>query len=180
MSYLQLLWSFLKIGALTFGGGYAMLPILQDEIIKRRQWLSDIEVMDYFMMSQCLPGVIAVGTSILIGKKIKGNLGGIIAALGVSLPSMVMMAAVTALVETTIDLPVVGYALAGIRVAVSVLVVNTVAQLLKTSIVDIKTFILFAVALAVALIFSFSPVIFVIVAAVAGIVLKLVAGGKAS
>lgn len=180
MIYLQILWSFIKIGALTFGGGYAMLPILQNEVVKRRQWLTETEAVDYFMMAQCLPGVIAVGASILVGKKVKGNLGGILATLGVALPSMVMMSLLAALVETTIDLPMVGYALAGIRVAVCVLIANTVAQLIKKAVIDLKTFILFAAALALTLIFSFSPIIFVVVAAVVGIVLKLVAGRKTS
>ena len=86
--YLQLFWAFIKVGALTFGGGYAMLPILQRDIVEKHGWVNDEEVMDYYAMAQCLPGIIMVNTSVFIGRHRKGTAGGIVAGLASALPSL--------------------------------------------------------------------------------------------
>ena len=74
--YLQLFWAFIKVGGLTFGGGYAMLPILQRDIVEKYGWATEEEVMDYYAMAQCLPGIIMINTSAFIGQHRKGTLGG--------------------------------------------------------------------------------------------------------
>ena len=86
-SYLDLFWTFARIGVLTFGGGYAMLPIIQREIVEKKGWVSETEVMDYYAIGQCTPGVIAVNTATFTGRKIGGNLGGVVATAGVVFPS---------------------------------------------------------------------------------------------
>ena len=88
---LKMFLAFAKIGAVTFGGGYAMLPILQRDIVNKHGWATDDELMDYFAIGQCTPGIIAVNTATFIGYKNKGILGGIFATLGVVSPSVLIL-----------------------------------------------------------------------------------------
>ena len=89
------LWSmffaFARIGGLTFGGGYAMLPMLQREVVEKRGWATEEELMDYYAIGQCTPGVIAVNTATFIGQKYRGDLGGIVCTLGVVFPSLIII-----------------------------------------------------------------------------------------
>ena len=87
----DLFWTFCKIGALTFGGGYAMLPLIQREIVENKKWSTEKEILDYYAVGQCTPGVIAVNTATFIGYKLKGIIGGIIATLGVVFPSLIII-----------------------------------------------------------------------------------------
>ena len=92
-----LFWSFARIGCFTFGGGYAMLPMLQKEIVEKLAWATESEIMDYFAIGQCTPGVIAVNTATFIGYKRKGVIGGIIATLGIIFPSIVIITAIASI-----------------------------------------------------------------------------------
>ena len=94
--YLDLFWTFAKIGAFTFGGGAAMLPILQQEIVDKKGWCSEEELTDYYAIGQCTPGIIAVNTATFVGVKQKGNLGGVVATLGVVFPSVVIITIIAA------------------------------------------------------------------------------------
>jgi chromate transporter len=123
-------------------------------------------------VAQCTPGIIAVSTAAFVGKRVKGNLGGISAVLGVCIPSMVMITAAAALLSGFMDIPAVAYALGGVRACVCALIVNAIAKLFKSSVIDIKTLVLFALALAAALIWRPSPLIFIAAAVPAGILLK--------
>ena len=87
----DLFWTFARIGVVTFGGGYAMLPILQREVVETKGWATEEELMDYFAIGQCTPGVIAVNTATFVGQKNKGIFGGIVATLGVVFPSLVII-----------------------------------------------------------------------------------------
>ena len=86
--YLDLFLTFARIGALTFGGGYTMLPIIQKEVVEKKKWVDSEDVLDYYAIGQCIPGIIAVNTAIFIGNKKKGVWGGIAAALGAVFPSL--------------------------------------------------------------------------------------------
>ena len=125
---INLFLAFAKIGAVTFGGGYAMLPILQRDIVKKHGWATDEELMDYFAIGQCTPGIIAVNTATFIGYKQKGVLGGIFATLGVIFPSIVIISVIAAFITNYADLPVVRYAFNGIRVCVCILILNAVLK----------------------------------------------------
>ena len=83
--------AFAKVGAMTFGGGYAMIPILERELIDKRGWATNEELMDYYAVGQCTPGIIAVNTATFIGNKLLGTIGGIIATLGMVFPSLVII-----------------------------------------------------------------------------------------
>lgn len=178
MIYLELFWTFIKIGGLTFGGGYAMLPMLQAEIVDKKKWVTEEELLDYYAIAQCTPGVIAVNTATFAGKKVKNNLGGVIATLGVVFPSLVIITIIAAVLSNFMSIPEVNYALSGIRVCVCVLIVNAVIKLLKKSVVDIKTGVIFVAILFASLFTNISPVIFVLLAALAGIVMNVWIGGK--
>ena len=169
---LDLFITFAKIGAMTFGGGYAMLPILQREIVYDRHWARDEELADYFAIGQCTPGVIAVNVATFIGRNKAGNLGGIIATLGVVFPSIIIISLLAGIIKTVEELEWVKHAFAGIRVCVCVLIFNAVLKLFKSAIIDRKTLCIYLVILAGSFAFNISPVIFVILAGVAGVFLK--------
>lgn len=170
--------TFAKVGVMTFGGGYAMLPILQREVVENKGWATEEELTDYFAIGQCTPGIIAVNTATFIGQKNKGVIGGIVATLGVVFPSLIIISLLAGVIEAFSHLVLVQHALAGIRVCVCVLILDAVVKLYKKAIVDKITLGMFiAIALA-AFFLNVSPVIFVVVAAVLGIVIKALGGKK--
>lgn len=164
--------TFMQVGGLTFGGGYAMLPILQREVMEKRDWATDEELADYFAVGQCTPGIIAVNTATFVGQKQAGILGGIVATLGVVAPSLVIISILTGFINTFAELAVVKNAFAGIRVCVCVLIFNAVCKLWKGSVKSKLALAIFAVVTLGSLFFDLSPVLFVVVAAVLGIGLE--------
>ncbi len=174
-----LFFTFAKVGVMTFGGGYAMLPILQREIVEKKGWATDEELMDYFAIGQCTPGVIAVNTATFIGQKLCGFLGGVVATLGVVFPSLIIISLLAGVIEAFKEIELVQYAFGGIRVCVCVLILNAVVKLLKKAVVDWKTLVIFiAVTLCSTIFTSLSPIVFVLIAAVLGIAIKTIEGGK--
>lgn len=163
---------------MTFGGGYAMLPILQREVVDNKGWTTEEELMDYFAIGQCTPGVIAVNTATFIGQKQKGVLGGIVATLGVVFPSLIIISLLAGVIEAFSHIQWVQHAFGGIRVCVCVLILNAVVKLLKKAVVDVPTGIIFALVAVGSYFLPISPVIFVLMAAVAGIALKSMGGKK--
>ncbi len=169
--YLDLFLIFARIGAVTFGGGYAMLPILQKEIVQSRGWASDEEIMDYYAISQCTPGIIAVNTAIFIGYKCKKELGAIAAALGMVFPSIVIILVIAMFLSNIMAYPVVQMAFSGVRIAVGVLVVHATVTLYKKGVVDLTTFIIFVLVFLVLMFTSISPIPVVVTSAILGILL---------
>ena len=176
---IELFLAFARIGGLTFGGGYAMLPMLQREVVENKKWATEAELMDYYAVGQCIPGVIAVNTAVFVGNKVRGLFGAIAASLGVISPSIVIIVAIAAFIQSFSELEIVQNAFAGIRVAVCVLILTAVMKLFKKAIVDKFTFILFAIVFGLTVFVDISPIIFVIIAAIAGIVIKCMKEGKA-
>ncbi|MBE6882160.1 MAG: chromate transporter [Oscillospiraceae bacterium] len=177
----ELFLAFARIGGLTFGGGYAMLPMLQREVVENKHWATEAELMDYYAVGQCVPGVIAVNTAVFVGSKVKGLAGAVAASLGVIFPSLAIIIAIAAFIQSFSELEFVQNAFAGIRVAVCVLIFSAVAKLYKKAIVDKFTFILFAAVFALSVFTKISPILFVIIAAVLGIIVHVffLKGGKA-
>ena len=169
---LSLFLTFAKVGVMTFGGGYAMLPILQREVVENKGWATDEELTDYFAIGQCTPGVIAVNTATFIGQKRRGILGGIAATLGVVFPSLVIIAALAGVITTFSHLAWVQHAFAGIRVCVCVLIFNAVLKLWKGAVKDVWGLVIFLVILALSVFTKLSPIIYVLAAAVAGMLIK--------
>ena len=146
--------TFAKVGVMTFGGGYAMIPILEREIVDRQGWASSEELMDYYAVGQCTPGVIAVNTATFIGYKIAGPLGGIVATLGVVFPSVVIITLIAAFLSNFADIPVVQHALAGVNACVVALIASSVIKLGKSTLKNKASRCIFAVVLALAVLGS--------------------------
>ena len=170
--------TFAKIGALTFGGGYAMLPMLQREVVEKNKWATEEELMDYYAIGQCTPGVIAVNTATFVGQSQRGTWGAIFATAGVVFPSFVIISVIATILNNFSDIAAVKYAFAGIRVCVCVLILNAVIKLFKKSVPDVIAGIVFAIVLLASVIFDVSPIIIVPVAAVLGIGVQLWRGKK--
>ena len=171
--YIDLFLTFAKVGVMTFGGGMAMLPMLQREIVENKGWASEEELMDYYAIGQCTPGIIAVNTATFIGKKLKGVTGGLIATLGIIFPSVVIITILSAIITQFRDIEWVGHAFAGIRVCVCVLIVSAAIKLGRKSLIDIPTVIIFAVVFLGSLFLDISPVLYVVLAAGAGIIMQV-------
>ena len=168
----ELFLTFAKIGVMTFGGGMAMLPILEREIVQNKKWATEEELVDYFAIGQCTPGIIAVNTATFIGQKKKGVLGGIAATLGVVFPSLIIITVLAGLITNFAHLAWVQNAFAGIQVCVCVLIFNATVKLLKKSVVDKPTAAIFLAVLVGSAVMDVSPVWFILAAAVLGILLK--------
>ena len=169
---LSLFLTFARIGAFTFGGGYAMLPMLQREVVQSRKWATEDEVFDYFAIGQCTPGVIFVNTATFIGYKQKGILGAIFATAGGVFPSLIIIMIIAAVMTKFADLPIVQNAFGGIRVVVGVLIINAVSGMWKKSVVDKLGVIIAILSFAVATFVDISPVWLVLLGAVIGILAK--------
>ena len=168
---LYLVWC--KMGLFTFGGGYAMLPIIQREVVEKRKWATEDEIIDYYAIGQCTPGVIAVNTSTFVGYRIAGIPGGIAATLGVITPSLIIITLIAAFLAGFQDIPMVQRALSGIRISVCILMASSLWQLGKKSVGDLFG----AVLCVLAFVFSyFTPVSTVLLVVCAGIC-GLVKGG---
>ena len=165
--------TFLKIGAVNFGGGYSMLPLLERELVTEKKWVTTEDLLDYFAIGQCTPGVIAVNTATFIGSKLRGVIGGIAATLGVVFPSLVIISVIAAFISNFADLAVVKDAFAGIRVCVFVLILNAVVKLGKASVKDALTLCICLAVLAASVLLDLSPIVFVLCAGIAGIVAKV-------
>ncbi len=166
--------SFFRIGGLTFGGGYAMLPMLEKEVVEKHGWIDQEQLLNYFAIGQCTPGIIAVNTATFIGYKQRGIPGAIIATLGVIFPSFIIISIIAALLHNFADIPAVQYAFNGIRVAVCALILKAVIKLLKSSVKNWISWVLLILSFLVIIIFDISPVFVVIAAAITGIVYGLI------
>ena len=178
LKHIKELWAlytaFFRMGALTFGGGYAMLPMIEREVVDKHKWATIEEVMDYYAISQCTPGVIAVNVATFIGHKTKGILGGIIATLGVITPSLILISLIASLLQTFYDNNYVKSAFQGIGVAVCAILVQAILKIGKAGLVDKFTWILAIAGFMAAWLFKIPPLIVIVVAGIAGIVYKII------
>lgn len=193
--YLDLFLTFSRVGVCTFGGGYAMLPVLQREIVEKKHWSTEEDLADYYAVGQCTPGVIAVNTATFVGCKVKGPAGGVIATLGVVFPSVVIITVIAAFLQQFADIPWVAHAFAGVRAGVCALILSSILKLRKSTLVDLPSVILFLCVLALALTGNFvplptqvfrgraldflcSPVILVLLSGLAGLCIRAAKGGR--
>ena len=167
--YLKLFISFFKIGAFTFGGGWAIIPRIEREVVDKQNWIKREDFVDALAIAQSLPGVLAVNISILIGNKLRGLKGCLTATLGTILPSFLIILAIAIWFVQTYDNPVVERIFKGIRPAVVALIVSPVFSTAKTARINIKTVIIpIIVALSIWL-GGVSPIWFVLLGAIGGI-----------
>ncbi len=176
---LQLFLIFARIGGFTFGGGYAMLPMLQKELVENKKWATNEELIDYYAIGQCTPGIIAVNVATFVGFKKKGVLGAIFATLGMITPSLIIVGTIAAFISGFQDYEVVQWAFSGIRAAVVALILSSIWKIAKKSLVDIFAVIIFLIVAVVSFFTDLSPVIFVVAAGLCGLVLNLTGLRKA-
>lgn len=170
---LELYITFFKIGIMTFGGGYAMLPLLQTEIVEKHAWASKEEILNYFAVGQCTPGIIAVNTSTFIGYKRAKIPGGIVATLGFISPSILIILVVARVLNQFMDNVWVAHAFAGIRVAVCALVLKSIISMWKTGVKNAWGVLLFLIAFVMVAFVGISSVWLVICALALGILLQV-------
>lgn len=176
---LSLFLTFAKIGGITFGGGLTMLPLLTREVCEKRKWATEEELLDYYAVGQCTPGIIAVNTATFIGYYQAGVLGGIFATIGMVAPSVAIIIIVASVLQHFMEYQIVASALMGIRAVVCALLAHTVITLSKKSLVDLPTTILFIIGLILSFIFDITPIIIVIIGGVAGVIIGKIKEVKA-
>lgn len=170
---LELYCTFFRIGGLTFGGGMAMLPMLKREIVEKYGWATEEELLDIYAIGQCTPGVIAVNTSTYIGYQQGKLVGSIFATLGMISPSLIIISLIASILKEFMALPIVLHALAGIRITVCALMLNTVFSLMKSGIKDKLGVLLFLFGFLLATFTPIPTILLVVCAAVIGIFIKL-------
>ena len=170
---IDLFLTFMRIGAFTFGGGYAMLTLIPREVVDNKKWATEQEVLDYYAVAQCTPGVIAVNTATFIGYKKAGTKGAILATIGVVLPSVIIIGIIATVLTAFMEYKIVGHILAGIRACVAVLIINAVFTMSKKALVDKVCVGIMIAAFLVSVIFkSVSPAFIVLAAAIFAIFFK--------
>jgi Chromate transport protein ChrA len=160
--------SFFQIGLFTFGGGYAMLPMLEKECVDKHAWATRDELLDIFALAQCTPGVIAVNTATFLGKKQAGIPGAALATLGVITPSLIIISLIAALLKNFANLEPVRHALAAVRVAVTALIFASVYKMAKSALKHPLSYVIALVAFLLVALFGTSPVAIVLAAALIG------------
>lgn len=162
--------TYFRVGAVTFGGGYAMIPILEREVVKKKNWVTEEELLDYYAISQCTPGVIAVNAATFVGYKKGGILGAIFATLGVITPSIVIITIIANMLSVFSDNRYVSSAFKGISIAVCALVFTTVIGLIKKNVKNIFSVVLALFAFVAIGILDLSPIVVVITVLLASLV----------
>ncbi|MDU2557958.1 MAG: chromate transporter [Anaerococcus prevotii] len=168
---LELYLIFFKMGLFTFGGGYAMLPLLEREVVDKKGWASHEEILDYYAIGQSTPGIIAINTSTFCGYKVGGNIGGIVASLGFISPSIIIISIIAKFLQSFSHLAIIQHAFAGIRVAVCALVFYSVLKMIKKDANTGLKFMVFVLTFVAIGFLSISPIVVVITVGVFGILL---------
>ena len=175
--YLEIYWAFFRIGGLTFGGGLSMLPMLKYELVQKKDWISEEQLLDCYAIGQCTPGIIAVNTATYVGYLRKGVLGAIAGTAGMISPSVLMITTLFLCLENFMENVWVQHALMGIKGVVCALMLNTVITLAGKSLVSPFCVVVAVLAVVFALFTDLPTVLIVIVAAAVGILIEKVKGG---
>ena len=170
---LELYLAFVKIGAFTFGGGLAMMPIMQRELIEKRGWITEEELIDYFAIGQSTPGIIAVNVATFVGYKKLGWFGGIIGTLGVVTPSWVIIMLLAGAISSVDKYPLAQKALRGINVAVAALLTSVIVKFSKKTIKSIWNAVFMLLAFVLIYFFKVQSVWIILASLVTGSLLTL-------
>lgn len=181
--YVELFLTFFKIGAVTFGGGLSMLPILERELCKKKAWVSRDDLIDYYAIGQVTPGIVAVNVATFCGHKLKGTFGGVVATLAIITPSIIVIAVLSSSINAIDQIPAIKKALAGINVAVAANLSFSVISFFKKSVASFFGGILFALAFALVFFFKASAPLVIFASGILGASLffvrkKIAAKGK--
>lgn len=168
---IQLYLTFFRIGGLTFGGGLTMLPMLKHELVEKNHWVTEDELLDYYAIGQCTPGIIAVNVSTFVGHKRKGIAGAIFATLGMISPSLIIVSILAMFLRQFLDNQYVAHAVEGIKIVVCALMLNTIITLAKKSIVNAVSAVIAVVGFILAMFTPVPTVLLVVAAALMGIIM---------
>lgn len=175
---LDLFLTFARIGGFTFGGGYAMLPMLQKEVVEKKKWATEEELMDYYAIGQCTPGIIAVNTATFIGSKTAGVVGGIFATIGVVFPSWIIITIIYFFIKNFAEYPIVQHALAGIICAVFALILDSVIKLDKKSIKNLWSALLAIAVFLISMFTDISAVWLILTSGVLGVLFAVIKSAR--
>ncbi len=165
----KLFTTFAKIGGITFGGGIAMLPMLERELVEKNGWTDENELLDYYAIGQCTPGLIAINVATFVGYKRKGVIGGIFSTLGMVFFPIIIISIIAYFISNMLQFEVVGHFLNGVRVVVAAIICDAVYTMAKKSVKNMLTFVIAALTLVLSFFLSLSPVLFVVLSALAGV-----------
>lgn len=165
----QLFWSFLKIGALTFGGGLAMMPIMHKEVVDKKGWVSDDDVIKMLIISESTPGVFAINSATFIGYKIGKFWGALVATLAVTIPSFIIISLISLVFYQFKEIEAVTYAFYGIQVGVAVLIFKAALKLSKKIHFTLLSYLILIASFTIALMTSISVIYVLLVSAIIGI-----------
>lgn len=168
-SFLNIFLVFLKIGCLLLGGGYVIVPLLQSELVDKRGWITKEELIDFYALGQCVPGLIAANTSIFIGYKLRGKTGALIALLGLTIPPFLTIILLASILTELAKSTFMNNIFWGVNIAIIILIFLTVKEVWNTSIVDKFTLFIFILIFLLSLCGT-SPVILIILSAIFGII----------
>lgn len=169
---IELFITFFKIGMFTFGGGYAMIPLLQAELVNKKKWTDDKELMDYYCIGQSTPGIIAVNVATFIGYKKGGISGAIVATLGMIAPSLAIIMSLAHILKLYMENEYVSHAFAGVRIVVVVLILEAIFSLWKKAVTDWQSLGIFGIALVLLLAMNLSPIAIVLMVAAGGMLIN--------
>lgn len=160
---IELFTVFFKIGSLTFGGGIAMLPMLQRELVQNKNWTTEEELINYYSIGQCTPGIIAINTATFVGYKLKGKIGAVFSTFGMVCPSLIIIMIIASFIKNFLHIQWVIYVFAGIKIAVSCLVLDAFINFLKKNVKNKISFLLCTLAFILNLLFKISPIYIIFV-----------------
>lgn len=167
----NLYFSFAKIGTFTIGGGLAMMPMMQSELIEKQKWITDEELIDYYAVGQSTPGIVAVNVATFVGYKQMGIIGGIFATLGMVTPSLVIIMILASLINSINDFPIIQKALKGINVAVAALLTSTIINFMKKTIKKFTNAIFMMISFLLVFVFKLPSFWIILFALLIGVVL---------
>lgn len=174
----QLFLAFLRIGSFTFGGGYAMLPLIQREIVQNRQWASDEDITDFFAIGQVTPGVIAVNTATFVGYQVAGIAGALVATLGVIFTPLLLISLIAGVLGQFAELSIIQHAIQGIQAGIVVLIGDSIYTLVKKALIDRYSIGIFIGVVGLSLWLSLSPVLIVPAVGLLGALRFALKGGQ--
>ncbi len=171
---MRILWelfsTFFRIGIVTFGGGIAMIPLIEEEIVDRKAWVKQEDILNIFAVAQTIPGVIAINTATMVGYKLKGRFGAVVATFGVILPSFIIILLLATFIGNIDDYPLIGSAFEGISGAVVALIALAVIKMIIKIDKSIKTFLIICVSSILILLFNISPILVIVLFVFLGVV----------
>ena len=177
---MSVFWTFFRIGAFTFGGGYAMIPLIQRETVESKKWITDDDILEIVAIAESTPGPVAINSSTFVGYRVAGFLGAVFGTLGMVMPSFIIILAISSVLREFQDIEAVQYAFQGIRAGVLALILKALITMYKKAKKGLFTYIVMAVALILVAFLKVNVLAVIVCAALAGVIYSYVSLRRAS